>query len=93
MDEVRVRVVISGQVQGVFFRASTQQEAEKRHLKGWVRNLGSGQVEAIFQGKSPDVEKIVEWCHQGPPAAKVSDVALTWEAPNPSEACFQILYV
>lgn len=93
MDEVRVRILISGQVQGVFFRASTKQEAVLRGLKGWARNLSSGQVEAVFQGPSSEVDSMIQWCHQGPPAARVTRIVLTWEEPNPSETCFQILYV
>ena len=92
MAEVRARVLILGRVQGVFFRAFTREEAEKRSLKGWVRNLYTGQVEAVFQGKEKDVKSMIEWCHQGPSASQVTEVQISWEQTNPSEGNFRVLY-
>jgi acylphosphatase len=76
---VRVHVIIDGRVQGVFFRYSTQQEATCLGLKGWVKNRRDGQVEAVFEGDEPTVEKMLKWCHQGPPHAVVSKVDVTRE--------------
>lgn len=70
----RVRVLISGRVQGVFFRAYTQEEAKRFGLKGWVRNLPDGRVEALFEGEDEAVEKMIKWCHRGSPASKVEKV-------------------
>ncbi|MEL7036483.1 MAG: acylphosphatase [Cyanobacteria bacterium J06592_8] len=78
----RVRVLISGRVQGVGFRYSTREAALERSIKGWVRNLPSGQVEAVFEGHSAQIESMIEWCYQGPPAAIVQQVTVQEEAPE-----------
>ena len=73
---VRVRLFISGIVQGVSFRASTQDQARQRGVVGWVKNLEDGRVEALAQGSKDKVDELVRWCHRGPPAAKVEKVAV-----------------
>ena len=70
----RVHVYISGRVQGVFFRAETQRAAIGFNLTGWVRNIADGRVEACFEGKDENIDKMLEWCHIGPPAARVEEV-------------------
>ncbi|MDI6795634.1 MAG: acylphosphatase [Desulfatibacillaceae bacterium] len=70
----RVHAIISGRVQGVFFRASTQKKALSLGLNGWVKNLPNGSVEAVFEGPDELVEKMIEWAHSGPPSAKVASV-------------------
>lgn len=75
----RVRVHISGLVQGVFFRAATRRTAADLNLTGWVRNIRDGRVEAIFEGEDAAVEKMVEWCQAGPPAARVNKVIMMEE--------------
>ena len=70
----RVHVYISGRVQGVFFRAETQRAANSFHLTGWVRNMSDGRVEAVFEGEDANVDKMLDWCYIGPPAARVEDV-------------------
>jgi acylphosphatase len=67
-----IHCIISGQVQGVYFRASTTTQAKKLHLTGWVRNLPSGQVEIIACGDQANLAKLLQWLQQGPPLAKVS---------------------
>jgi acylphosphatase len=67
----RVRVVISGRVQGVWYRGWTVDEARARGLDGWVRNRRDGTVEAVFQGQATAVAEMVAACHQGPPLARV----------------------
>lgn len=74
-----VHVYIKGRVQGVFFRAATQTEAEDLNLTGWVRNMPDGRVEAVFQGEDKNVNRILKWCHSGPPAARVEDVLVSEE--------------
>lgn len=71
---VRAHVIVSGKVQGVFFRQNTLDKAVKRGVTGWVRNRRDGNVEAVFEGKKKDVEDIVKWCRKGPEYAKVKDV-------------------
>ncbi len=80
----RVHVYISGRVQGVFFRAVTQQTAKGFYLTGWVRNLADGRVEALIEGENADVDKMIAWCHIGPTAARVEEV-LTGEEPYTGE--------
>ncbi|HXX91275.1 MAG TPA: acylphosphatase [Acidimicrobiales bacterium] len=76
---VRRRVVVDGFVQGVGFRASCARRAADAGLGGWVRNLADGRVEAVFEGRSGDVEALVAWCRQGPPLARVTRVTLVDE--------------
>ena len=82
MPRVRARVVISGEVQGVYFRGTAEGEARSRGLSGWVRNTPDGQVEAAFEGEQAAVEAMIAWCHRGPPAARVTGVTVTWEEPR-----------
>lgn len=72
--ETQVRVVISGRVQGVWFRGWAIDEAAARGLRGWVRNRRDGTVEAVFAGAATAVEGMVEACRRGPPAARVAAV-------------------
>lgn len=82
MPRVRARVVISGKVQGVYFRGTAEDEARSSGLTGWVRNTPDGQVEAAFEGEQAAVEAMIAWCHRGPPAARVTGVTVTWEEPR-----------
>lgn len=79
MARKRVHVFISGWVQGVFFRLSAQELAQRSGVTGWVRNLRDGRVEAVFEGEEEAVERLVAWCHRGPPGAEVKDVDVTYE--------------
>jgi acylphosphatase len=78
MEKARVQVIISGYVQGVFFRASTRDMAETLGLTGWVRNLANGSVEAVFEGDREELKKGVQWCYKGPPGARVTKVQEKW---------------
>ena len=73
-ERERARVYVTGRVQGVFFRDSTRQNAERLGLSGWVRNSPDGAVEAVFEGPSEKVREMVRWCEVGPPDASVRDV-------------------
>ncbi|HLW18316.1 MAG TPA: acylphosphatase [Actinomycetota bacterium] len=77
--DVCARVFVSGRVQGVFFRYTCAHEARQACLRGTVRNLSDGRVEAVFQGPKQSVERLISWCHGGPPAARVADVTVSWE--------------
>jgi acylphosphatase len=68
-------------VQGVFFRGETQDRARTRGLGGWVRNLQDGSVEAVFEGPRDAVERMIDWCEQGPRGARVDRVRVRWEDP------------
>ncbi len=69
-----VRLLISGRVQGVFFRAYTRDEARRLGLKGWVRNLPDGRVEVLAQGDEEDLARLESFCRRGPPYAHVRSV-------------------
>jgi acylphosphatase len=79
---VRRRVVVHGDVQGVFFRDSTEKEAGSRGVAGWVRNRGDGAVEAVFEGDEDAVEALVEFCRSGPSKADVERVEVEEEEPE-----------
>jgi acylphosphatase len=81
-EPVRQHVVVTGHVQGVFFRESTRREAERRGVAGWVRNRGDGAVEAVFEGSSEDVDAMVSFCSRGPRGAAVVDVTTSEEEPQ-----------
>ncbi|MEA2450149.1 MAG: acylphosphatase [Thermoleophilaceae bacterium] len=78
----RRHVIVHGNVQGVFFRDSTEKEAESRGLAGWVRNREDGSVEAVFEGDPDAVEALVEFCRSGPSKADVDDVEVFEEEPE-----------
>jgi acylphosphatase len=82
-------VVVSGRVQGVFFRASCRDRAVSRGVVGWVRNIADGRVEAEFEGPREDVDAIVRWCEVGPPGARV-DAVEVHERPPLGEQGFRI---
>jgi len=77
--KTRAHVFISGRVQGVFFRASTTEEAKRLGLTGWVRNMRDGRVEAVFEGEESLVDVMVSWCHKGPSYSNVEDVEVMHE--------------
>ncbi len=78
---VRKRVLVSGRVQGVWFRESCRDQAEAAGVRGWVRNLADGRVEAVLEGAEPAVDRVVRWCQEGPPRARVDGVEVTPEEP------------
>jgi acylphosphatase len=80
MERVRAHVVIYGLVQGVYFRAHTQETAKRHNVFGWVKNNPNGTVEAVLEGRRDDVERVVEWCRIGPQSARVDNVDVDWGA-------------
>ena len=70
-QRIRRHVIVSGRVQGVFFRDSTQREARRLGVDGWVRNVDDGTVEAVFEGDAPAVEAMLDFCRRGPERARV----------------------
>jgi acylphosphatase len=77
--ETRAHIYISGRVQGVWYRAFTQETADSLGLKGWVRNMPDGGVEAVFEGNRELIEEAIKKCYQGPPASRVADIRVVWE--------------
>ena len=85
-----VPLFISGHVQGVFFRQSTQKQARRLGLSGWVRNLPDGRVEAKVWGDTEAVNALIRWCHTGPANAFVTDVPITEAEPDADVTGFHI---
>ena len=79
---IRRRVTVSGRVQGVFFRETVRRRAESARLAGWVRNNSDGSVEAVFEGEQKAVERLVDWCREGPRGARVEWVDVATEEPE-----------
>ena len=78
-DKVRAHAIISGRVQGVFFRMETKRAADGFGVFGWVKNRRDGTVEALFEGDQDRVDALLEWCKEGPAHAQVSNVSIDWE--------------
>ncbi len=77
-EQAKVNLIVTGKVQGVFFRASTLERAQSLNLTGWVKNLPDGSVEVSAEGSRFSLEDLVTWCRQGPPDAEVEDVIVRW---------------
>ncbi len=75
----QIHLIVSGRVQGVFFRAKTKDTARLLGLKGFVRNLGNGDVEIIAQGEQNELQKLIKFCKTGPPGADVRDINIKYE--------------
>ncbi|MCD6280699.1 MAG: acylphosphatase [Deltaproteobacteria bacterium] len=87
-----LHVTISGRVQGVWFRASTREEALKLGVNGWVRNTPDGCVEVFMQGSEDAVDRLLAWCYHGPPGARVDDVQVKATSPRDDIDGFSIKY-
>lgn len=91
MATTTVRVTVTGRVQGVYFRAFTQEEAERLGLTGWVRNLPDRSVQALLHGEEKQVERMIAWLHHGSPHARVQQVVVEpWAADDEELAEFAI---
>lgn len=92
MPTIQAHVLISGRVQGVFFRSNTEDRAKELGLKGWVRNLLDGGVEAVFEGEEEKVKEMVEWCRKGPRFANVSKIDVEFKNASNEFKDFEIRY-
>ncbi len=92
MAKRRAKLIIKGTVQGVNFRYYTQREAKRNNLTGWVRNLPDGSVAALFEGEEEDVEMMIQWCHHGPPSARVTELIVQKEEFRGEFQSFSILF-
>ncbi|MCG8421743.1 MAG: acylphosphatase [Proteobacteria bacterium] len=88
----RVKLQVKGRVQGVYYRASTLEQARSLRLAGWVRNTASGDVEIEAEGPSDAVAELIAWCRQGPPHARVRDVAVEFIPARGDLGEFEIRY-
>jgi acylphosphatase len=82
MSTAAVDVVVTGRVQGVFFRASCAEQAERLGVAGWIANRPDGSVAGHFEGSPEAVDALVDWCRSGPPSAAVADVSVEEAAPE-----------
>ncbi len=92
MTKQRVRLLVKGKVQGVFFRQALKVTAKKNNVNGWVRNLHDGRVEALLEGDDVDVSALVEWCHAGSANARVEDIDIKNEKYSGEFSKFEVLY-
>ncbi len=86
----RIRLIIRGRVQGVWYRGSAQEVARELGLTGWVRNLGDGSVELVAEGESSALETLKAWCKEGPPAARVHEISEEEMTPCGEPATFEV---
>jgi acylphosphatase len=91
-ESKRAHLIISGYVQGVWFRASARDEANRLGVVGWVRNRIDGSVEVLAEGDRSQLESFVHWCHRGPEGAEVERVDVEWEPATGEFRTFQITY-
>ena len=87
-----VRCIVSGRVQGVFYRDSTRRKAVELGLVGTVRNLPDGSVEVVAEGPVGALEALLQWCRMGPPAAEVKDASAAFGTPTGRFGNFSITY-
>jgi acylphosphatase len=92
MAKIRAHIIISGRVQGVFFRFTMEDVAIGFNVTGWAKNRPNGKVEAILEGNKENVEKVIEWSHQGPSGAVVTNVEVNWEEYTGEFKDFSIKY-
>ncbi len=92
MSDKRIRIIVTGKVQGVFFRQALKVMAKKNDIFGWVKNLKDGRVEAVLEGDEEKISRIVEWAHGGPANAIVEDVEIRNEKFISEFSKFDVLY-
>ncbi len=92
MSNQRIRIIVIGKVQGVFFRQALKVMAKKNDVFGWVKNLKDGRVEAVLEGAEEKVSRLVEWSHGGPANARVEDVEIYNEKFSGEFSKFDVLY-
>ncbi len=92
MSNQRIRIIVTGKVQGVFFRQALKVMAKKNNVFGWVKNLKDGRVEAVLEGDEEKVSRLVEWAHGGPANARVEDVEILNEKFYSEFSKFDVVY-
>ena len=92
MYNQRIRIFVTGKVQGVFFRQALKVMAKKNDIFGWVKNLKDGRVEAVLEGEGEKIDRLIEWAHGGPANARVEDVEIRNEKFTEEFSKFDVLY-
>ena len=88
----QLHIIVSGRVQGVFFRANAQKQARKLNLKGWCKNLPDRTVEILLEGEESQLEKFLVWCRKGPMFARVDNIETKWKRATGEFNLFSIRY-
>jgi acylphosphatase len=88
----RVHLIISGRVQGVFYRANTRHFASELRVKGWVRNLQDGKVEVVAEGGKNALDRLIEFCRKGPEGSIVENIDIKWEKPSDEFTSFDVRF-
>lgn len=91
-EKVRIHILVSGFVQGVFFRDNSQKKAQGLGLTGWVKNLSDGRVEIVAEGEKQKLEDLIKWVNQGPTIAKVDNIEVEWQEYKGEFNSFNIRY-
>ena len=92
IPQQRVRLLVSGNVQGVFFRQALKVVAKKNNVSGWVRNLKDRRVEAVFEGDSKSISSVIEWARAGPANSRIDDIEVINEEFKNEFSTFEVLY-
>ena len=87
----KIHLLISGNVQGVFYRANAKKKAEEFNLTGWVKNTPNNEVEVLAEGEEENLKKLIEWCYNGSENAAVKDVKVEWSENENKFDLFEIL--
>jgi acylphosphatase len=90
--KIKLKVIISGKVQGVFFRVNTKNKAEQFGVNGWVKNTSDGKVEAVFEGDENKIYEMIEWCSKGPSNSKVTKIDIIKKKYKNEYDNFSIIY-
>ena len=93
MGKARVHLIISGIVQGVFFRSTSRSQALHLGLTGWVKNRADGKVEIVAEGEQDVLDRFIQWCHEGPPGSRVDKVNLEFDEYTGEFFNFAIKYI
>lgn len=89
-DIARAHLIVSGHVQGVYYRSNSAETGLKLGLTGWSKNLPNGTVEIVAEGDKERIEELIKWCRKGPPSARVEGVDIRWEAPTGEFEAFRV---
>ncbi|MBW2966619.1 acylphosphatase [Candidatus Woesearchaeota archaeon] len=92
MTKKRIHIIISGRVQGVFFRAGTKRQAKILNITGWVKNNPDRTVEIIAEGEETNLKQLISWCSKGPLIARVDDIKIEWQKYKKEFEYFSIRY-
>ena len=92
MVKQSVHILVTGKVQGVFFRQATKVVATKNNVTGWVKNLENGQVEILIEGDDKNVKSVIDWCHNGPANSRVDEIKIEQQEFSGRYSNFEVLY-